>query len=356
LKLVDEDEYGAFLGVHPEFLEEFSPREINPNFEVYDSLNGYNRFIASKCSRIPDDEDLAKEKYGIDFHRRKPTQEEARQYGAGLPSSWEWLSDIAFAAETKEEYQRKASTWDNFYAYVFSRTQQTVWVAPHSGRVNRPPDDLMPYPEFMVDSGTAGVAAWCAFHDGARASKRTMINIHSTGQLGAVLNLGDFGVVAPEKLDSIAEKMERKYHKKAQALAREFTRDFCEKTLKLLEHIYSIRGTLDPAELGHHSGDDSFTVRTYIRCLKHYGRDIAEFTLAEFSRVLRNLDKIEVPVILNNFIYPARNVGKLLKLSDMIEEGLLHTALHIEGAKLYMARDPELLASIILDIKNELVE
>jgi hypothetical protein len=336
-------------------MNRFALIESNPNFDVYDSRDNQDRFIAVKSSRLPDDEELAEEKYGIDFHRRKPTREEALQYSAGLPGSWEWLSDIAFAADTEEDYRRKASTWDNFYAHVFGRTPQTVWVAPHSGRVNRKPDDLVLYPEFMVDSGTAGVAAWCAFHDEARALKRTMINVHSTGQLGAVLNLGDFGVVAPEKLDSIAAKMERKYHGKVQALTGEFTRDFGEKTLKLLEHIYVIRATLDPAELGRQSTDDSFTVRTYVRCLERYGQEINEFTLAEFSRVLQNLDKIEVPVILNNFIYPARNVGRLLKLSDRIEEGLLHTALHIEGAKLYLARDPELVAGIILDIKNELV-
>ena len=61
LKLVYEDEYGAYSGVRPEFLKQFLPREINPNFEVYDSLDGRNRFIASKCSRIPGDEDLRQE-------------------------------------------------------------------------------------------------------------------------------------------------------------------------------------------------------------------------------------------------------------------------------------------------------
>ena len=355
-KLVYEDEQGAYTGVSPEFLSRLVPVESNPNFEVYDSRDNQNRFIAVKSSRLADDEDLEKEKFGIDFNRGKPTQEEALQYGAGLPGSWEWLSDIAFAATTAEEYQRKSLTWDSFYSYIFGQMPQTVWVAPHSGRVNRQPDDLILYPELMVDSGTAGVAALCAFHDRTGASKRTMINVHSTGQLGAVLNLGDFGIVEPEKLDLIAEKMERKYHEKVQVLAGEFTRDFGEKTLMLLEHIYSIQGTLNPKELAHYSGDDSFTVRTYVKCMRRYGQEINEFTLTGFTRALQNLDKIEVPVILNNFIYPARNVGKLLKLSEKIEAGMLHTALHIEGARLYMAKDPELVANIILDIKNELVE
>ena len=61
-----------------------------------------------------------------------------------------------------------------------------------------------------------------------------------------------------------------------------------------------------------------------------------------------------MPVILNNFIYPGRNIGRLLKLSDKISEGLLHSALQVEGARIYMARDPELVSNIILDVKKAL--
>jgi len=356
MELVFEDERGAYSGVRPEFLNSLVPIECNPNFDVYDSLDNQGRFIAVKSSRVPDDEDLENDKFGIDFNRGKPTREEAFQYGTGMPGAYQWLSDTAFAAGTGEEYRRKASTWDNFFSHIFGRTPQTVWVTPHSGRVNREPDDMFHFPEFMVDAFTAGIAARCVFNDRNKALKRIMIAVHSTGQLAAVVNLGDFGIVESEKLDSIAEKMERKYHEKVQVLAGEFTRDFGEKTLKLLEHINNIQGTLEPEELNHRSTDDSFTVKTYVKCLQRYGQEVKELTLAGFTRALQNLDKVEVPVILNNFIYPARNVGKLLKLSDKMKAGMLYTALHIEGAKLYMARDPELVANIILDIKNELLE
>ncbi len=107
MNLVYEDEYGAYSGVRPDFLKKFVPREINPNFEAYDSIDGQNRFIASKCSRIPGDEEPAAGRFGIDFNRGKPTLAEALEYGSVLPHGYNWLSDIAFGATTKEEYEKR---------------------------------------------------------------------------------------------------------------------------------------------------------------------------------------------------------------------------------------------------------
>lgn len=354
MKLVYEDEYGAYSGVRPEFLKKFIPREINLNFEVYDSKDSYNRFIAVKSSRMPDDEDLAAGKFGIDFNRAKPTLEEALQYGSELPRGYKWLSNIAFTAVSKEEYAKKSAVWDKFYSYIWDSTPQTIWVAPHSGGVNRPPDDILPFPKLWIDNNTAGVAAWCALNNRSKPSKRNMMAIHSTGQLGAVLNLGDFGVVDNDKMDTVAKKIEPKYHERAQILAEEFKQDFIVKTLNILENIQKKRGTVNPEKLEQISHDDSITVGLYVKGLRLYGQEIKEFTISRFKEALDNLGRIEVPVILNNYIYPARNAGKILKLSEKIEQGLLHSALSIECARLYCRRDPELVANIILDVKNEL--
>jgi hypothetical protein len=124
--------------------------------------------------------------------------------------------------------------------------------------------------------------------------------------------------------------------------------------VKILESVNRIRGTLDPEKLKHISEDDRFKVWVCTRCLKFYGQEINEFTLAGFKEGLSKLGKIEVPVILNNYIYPARNAGKNLKLPAKIQQGLMSTALNVEGARLYLKRVPELVANIILDIKNEL--
>jgi hypothetical protein len=356
MKLVNEDEYGTYLGVTEEFLKKFVPKESNPNFEVFDLRDNNNRFMAAKSSRIPDDQDLAAGRYGIDFNRAKPTLQEAFQYGSELPYGLKWLGDIAFAAITREEYDRKSSAWEKFYSYIWGLTPQTLWVAQHSGSVNRAPDDILPFPKLWIDAFTAGVAALCAFNDRNRASKRIMISIHGTGLLGAVLNSGDFGVVAEEKMDAVAKKIEMKYHERVQILADEYKQDFLLKTDKLLEHIKKIRGTLNPEELKHTSIDDRVHVELIVKGLMLYGQEIKEFTLEEFQEAIHNLGKIEVLVISNNYLYPARHVGKLLKLTEKIGQGLLYSALNIECSKLYLAREPELIANMIIDIKNELFD
>ncbi|MFA5308589.1 MAG: hypothetical protein WC370_03765 [Dehalococcoidales bacterium] len=354
MKPVDEDEYGAYLGVTADFRREFSLIENNPNFEVYDAKDRQRRFIVSKASRIPDDEDITAGRYGIDFNRARPTPQEAVDYHAALPGGYQWLGDIAFAAADENEYAKKAAARDSFYSYVWGAAAQTVWAAPHSGSVDRPPDDTLPFPKLWIDNHTAGVAARCAYRDGGRGKQRVMIYVHATGLLGAAVNLGDFGVADGEKMAVAAARAEIKYHDKVQVLAEGFKQDFRLKTGKLLEHIYRRRGTLDPAALGGVSKDDSFNVTQQAKVLKLYGREIAEFTPEAFSEALDGLGDILVPVVNNNVLYPARHVGELLGLKQKISEGLMHGALSVECAKYYAANAPELIADIILDIKREL--
>jgi len=354
MNLVNEDKFGAYLGINDEFLKEFVPKERNPNFEVFDSRDNYRRFIAVKSSRLPDDQDLPTGRYGIDFNRPKPGLEQALEYGAELPDGFKWLSESGFAAFTEEEYENKSSTWDDFYANIWGLTPQTVWVAPHSGRVTKKPDNRLLYPQAFIDTGTAGVAASCAYNDRDSVSKRIMIAIHATGFLGAVINLGDFGVADEAKMDAIAEKIELKFHDRVQVLADEFKQDFCNITLDFVENIHERTGTLHPDKLDSISGNDALTVRFYEKGLKLYGQEIKAFTLAEFKQALENLGKIDVPVISNNYLHSARYVGQLLKLAEKIELGLLQSALNVECARIYIANDPDLVSEIVMDVKKEL--
>jgi hypothetical protein len=354
MKLVFEDKDGAYLGVCSEFLPAFILREKNPNFEVYDSVDGNNRFVAVKSSRLPDDQDIRNGKYGIDFNRAKPELKQALQYGTELPSGYKWIHGVAFAAADMAEYEKKSQVWDSFYSYIWDTKPQTIWVAPHSGCVNRAPDNILRFPKLWTDSNTAGVAALCAHTDRSKSSKRLMISIHSTGHLGAVLNLGDFGVLNQEKIDAVAVKMELKYREKSQILAQDFKRDFCGKTVEILDYINEKRGTLLPDKLEAVSYDDSLTVKYYEKGLRLYKQEVEEYTIDGFKRALDNLAEIQVPVITNNYFYSGRNTGKQLKLSEKIKDGLLDSAIIIECSKLYTAKDPELVSDIILDVKNEL--
>jgi len=359
VKLVHEDEHGAYLGVNAEFLQEFVRKESNPNFEVYDSQDGHRRFIAVKSSRVPDDQDLAEGRYGIDFNRAKPELREALRYGAELPHALEnmkWLASTAFAATTKKEYDRKSSAWENFYSYVWGSTPKTIWVAPHSGSVARVPDDILPYPKTAIDAFTAGIAASCAFHHRNKALKRLVIYIHSSSFLGTLLELGGFGIIDEEKLAAVATKIEAKYHERAQILADEHKQYFFLTATKWLEHIKNKTGTLNPNEFDHTSTAARRRVELIVKELKLYGQKIKEFTPEEFREAIHSLNKIEVPVISSNYIFPASHVGKILRISEKIRQGLLHSALNIECSKLYLAREPELMTDMILDIKNALFD
>ncbi|MGD0795032.1 MAG: hypothetical protein ABR958_05525 [Dehalococcoidales bacterium] len=357
MKLVYEDEYGAYSGVRPEFLKNFKLKEKNPNFEVYDSKDNNNRFIAVKSSRLPDDQDLTEGKYGIDFHRAKPEPKEALQYKNELPQALEirkWLNDIAFAAATSEEYDRKASVWDNFYSFIWDLMPQTVWVTPHSGSVARAPDEILPYPKSEMDAFTAGVAASSAFNNRNKALKRSMISIHSHNWVGAVLDLGGFGIIDEQKLDAFAKKMEMKYHERAQTIADEFKHDFFDRSIKWLDFIKNKRGTLNPQDLNHTSKTYRSIVENIVKGLRLYGQEIKEYTSEEFKVAIKSLNKMEMQVISSNYLFPAKHVGKILGVSEKIEHGMLHSALQIECLKVYLAKEPELIANIILDVKNEL--
>ena len=359
MKLVNENENGAYLEVNEEFLQEFTTKESNPNFEVFDSRDNTRRFIAVKCSRLPDDQDLAKGRYGIDFHRPKPGLKEALQYGDELPhalESMKWLNNVAFAVRNKEEYRRKSSVWERFYSYIWGLTPKTIWVSPHSGNVARLPDDILPFPKLVMDSFAAGVATLCAFNDRSKVSKRIMISIHSSSFIGTVLELGGFGLIDEEKLTVVAKKIEMEYHERVQILADEHKRDFFLTASRWLEHINKTRGTLKPGELSYTSTTNRRRVELIEKGLRLYGQEIREFTLEEFKQALKNLNKMEVNVISSNYLYSGRHVGKTLKLSEKISHGLLHSALQVECSKPYLAKEPELISNIILDIKNELFE
>jgi hypothetical protein len=357
MKLVNEDDNGAYLGTREEFLKKFVPKEINPNFEVYDSREGNARFIASKCSRLPDDEDLVAGKYGINFHRAKPGLREAKHYKAGLPAilfNSKTLNDLAFAAGTEREYKAKSAIWDRFYSHVWDTAPQTLWVTPHSGGIDRKPDDIFPYPEQEMDAFTAGTAALCAFNDRHEAARRLMISIHSHNWFGAVLDLGSFGILNERKLNLAAEKIEKRYHEKVQVLASECKKDFSIRAMNWLEHITGNRGTLHPEKLRTESNIDTIVVLNIMKGMELYGTQIRKFTLPEFKEAIDSLDRQEIRVASCNLLFPGKHIGSLLGLSEKIDRGFLSSALQIECLKSYLAKAPDLVAEIILDIKNEL--
>jgi hypothetical protein len=358
LKLVNEDKYGAYSGVRKEFLKEFVLKESNPNFEVYDSKDESNRFIAAKCSRLPDDEDLTAGKYGINFHRAKPGFEEAIRYRNEFPASlWSQhrIHDFAFAASTQSEYQYKSSVWEKFYSFIWGEGPQTIWVTPHSGAAERKSDSDFPYPILEMDAFVAGAAARCALNNKQNASKRTMVSVHSHNWFGAIFDIGGFGVIEGEKLSTIAEEIEEKYHKKVQYLADGCRLDLSIQIVKWLLHINQTRGTLNPQELSRQSLTDTLIVHNITKGLILYGIEIADYTLDEFKTAFESLHGKEIRVISCNHIFAAELIGKELDLRGKIDHGLINTALQIECMKYCLKKNPELTSEIILDIVKRLL-
>ncbi len=356
MKLVEQDKDGAFSGVTPEFLTHFTLKENNPNFEVYNSNDSNTRLIMGKSSRIPDDEDLTQLKYGIDFHRAKPDQQEANQYRSELPGALQNRSPFvfAFAAASKEEYDKKSATWDKFYSYIWEKKPQVVWVTPHSGAANRSPDNIILYPKLETDNFVPEVAALCALKSTSVPAKRIMISVHSHNWYEAILDLGGFGVIDQKALTEVVKTIRAKYHERVQKLAEECKKDYFTKATKWLEHIKNKNKTLNPQELSNISFLDMVVVNNIIKGLSTYNIKIKEFTIEEFKEAILSLNKIEIYAAASNQIFAAEMIGKLLKLTEKIDRGLMNSALQVECMKFYAARDPKLVSDMILDVKHEL--
>jgi hypothetical protein len=181
-----------------------------------------------------------------------------------------------------------------------------------------------------------------------------MIAVHSTGHLGGVVNLGDFGILDEDAMKSAAAHMEAKVHARAQAQAETFKGEFRATAMKVLTEIQQKRGTLDPEILGRVSYDDYLTIRYYEKGLALYRQKVAAYNLPGFQDALQSVAGIPVPVVTVNYFYTGRNVGRLLGFSEKISGSRLGSALIVDCSRTFSAKDPELVSEIIMEVKNEL--
>ena len=173
--MIIENHAGAYIAPKPEIFCRYQLTNTNAHFDVLE--NERTRLILAKCSRLPDDEDAAAGRYGIDFHRALPpfTGESgftcdwgdgpipvnALNFARFLPRTIrfrQFTANLAFAAHTREAYETKRHIYQDFYRQVYTAKQPLVVATPHSGPVHRSPDDYHPFPESEIDAWTAGVA------------------------------------------------------------------------------------------------------------------------------------------------------------------------------------------------------
>jgi hypothetical protein len=358
MSLVKEDKHGAYLGVTPEFLKKFIIKENNPNFDVFDSNEGYSRLIFAKSSRLPEDNDFKTGRYGINYHRAKPGGDEAIKYREGMQNIKEvphLLYDMAFIASNREEYAQKAAAWDSFYACIWGKEPLHLWVTPHSGSIGRPADPLIPWPKLEHDAYVAGVAAACALVDNAKPRRRTMVSLHSHNWLGAVVDIGGFGINDKARLLAAERKLNIKYHDAVQPMAKECKTVFARVALDWVRHIWKIKHALSPRELAGQDTFDEGLMSLIIKSLKMYGQDITIFTPEAFAAALEALESTPLQVASHNYLYPGEHICELIGLKEHVKRGDIGAAVQIECLKTYLEKAPELMRDIILDVKNELL-
>jgi hypothetical protein len=361
--LVRETEQGAYLGPGPELEAAALPVAATPHFDVFDW--GCRRLILGKCSRLPDDEDQVTRRYGIDFHRALPPfkgssgfwcdwgtgpiEVNAYTYALHLPRTLqfrEFTANLAFAASTEEAYQAKCQVYQDFYSYLFNSDARIILASPHSGEVRRPPDRYHPFPQSEIDGWTAGVMARCQdpAHQG---KKRVLISLHSTDYFGALMDIGDFGLLQNRPLAKIVKQLQEDFSASLSPLLPGYRDYIIPYTRSRLEWFAENWGTLDPKRLTGKSTAARFEV---VSLLKITGQPEPWdcIGLSEMDQALHNYwDRPPLQFIALNKIFSGRKTAQLLNLSAKLEQAGIDYAVQVECSRFLARYYPDLAARLI---------
>ena len=361
--MIRENQAGAYLGPEPELRRRYRWSVADPHFDVFEAEGC--RLILGKCSRLPDDEDVAAGRFGIDFHRALPPFQgesgffcdwgngpipvNAQTYAHYLPRTIrfrQFTANLAFAAATPAAYEAKRRVYEAFYRQVYGAKQDLVVAVPHCGPVWRRPDDYHPFPESEIDAWTARVAVRLQLHPALR--RRLLLSLHSTDYFGALLDIGDFGLAANQVLSGIIRQLNEEF---ADALA-EVTPAYREHILfytrQRLAWKYQRWGTLHPEDLARISTASQFEVKI----LDGFARDFVaaeeRFTLAGLCRGLEAYwSQGHHAHITLNGVFSGRKTAKLLDLAARLPGAGLATAVQVECSRFLAQRRPELAAAMI---------
>jgi hypothetical protein len=362
--LVRESEMGAYLGPGPELDAAARLVATDPHFDVFDWDR--QRLILGKCSRLPDDEDHQAGRYGIDFHRALPPFEgasgfvcdwgegpievNAYNYAQYLPRSLkfrQFTANLAFAAQTREEYQAKCRIYQKFYHHMYNSASQIIWASPHSGEVCRPPDDYHPFPQSETDAWTARVMVRCAAPQ-ARGKKRILISLHSTDYFGTLLDIGDFGLPQNHLLSQAVAQVRENFSgpiSKVIPAYRDYILPYTKVRLEWFEEHW---GTLEPERLRSISTAARFEVQSLIKVMGDEAAPGSPFTLHGMLQGLKNYwDRPTLPLITLNGIFSGRKTAQLLNLSEKLNQSGIDAAVQVECSRFLARYYPDLAANLI---------
>jgi hypothetical protein len=369
--MVQESAAGAYLGPGSQLGARARQVVNSPNFDVFDAPG--RRVLLGKCSRLPDDEDPARGRYGIDFHRALPPFQEdsgftcdwgdgpipvnAYTYARYLPKSLkfrEFTANLAFAARTVAEYQAKRRVYESFYHHLYQNRCATVIASPHSGEVRRPPDSYHPYPQSEIDAWTHRVAV--RYLDQAPVEgRRLLISLHSTDYFGAFLDLGDFGLPQNRGLSRSTARLNRQLSPDLLALLPAYREHLLPYTLARLQYMEKRWGTLEPEALKTISTAVRFEVLSLMRVLEKWLPPARSVTLDWLTQGLEAFFASPPgDLITLNYIFSGRKTAGLLNLGENLRRAGFHTAVQVECSRFLARHHPELAAAILSSLEKEL--
>lgn len=369
--MVQENATGAYLG--PGSRLRTLARQVvdSPNFDVFDAPG--RRLLLGKCSRLPDDEDPAAGRYGIDFHRALPPYQEASgltcDWGEGpilvnalsyahyLPKSLkfrEFTATLAFAARNSAEYQAKSRVYQDFYHHLYQNNCATVIAAPHSGEVRRPPDSYHPFPQSETDAWTPRVALRY-LDEAPRTGTRLLISLHSTDYFGTLLDLGDFGLPQNRGLAAVIRRLNRRFAQELLALLPAYREHLLPYTLARLRYMEKRWGTLEPEALKTISTAVRFEVLSLLRVLELWlppARSVTPDWLAQGLEAFFAAPPEELITL--NHIFSGRKTARLLNLQENLARAGFHTGVQVECSRFLAQYHPELAAAMLATLEKEL--
>jgi hypothetical protein len=363
--MIIENQAGAYIAPKPELFLRYRLKETNPHFDVLE--NARSRLILAKCSRLPDDEDPAAGRYGIDCHRALPPfagesgfscdwgdgpiPVNALNFARFLPRTIrfrQFTANLAFAAHTREAYEAKCQVYQDFYRHVYNARQPLVITTPHSGPVHRSPDDYHPFPESEIDAWTAGVAVRLEPVPAIKENRRLLLSLHSTDYFGALVDFGDFGLANNHILPQIISELNTEFSEILTALQLSYRRHIVSYCLRRLEWKHTRWGTLHPEQLSNISTASRFEIMMLDKLTGEFMRPEERFTLDGFRRGLEAYwaTGAKTHITLNN-VFSGRKTAKLLNLSENLAEAGFHSAVQVECSRFLARYYPETAAAII---------
>jgi hypothetical protein len=362
--MILENQSGAYLAPKREILEHYHLIESNANFDVLDNKDF--RLILAKCSRLPDDEDPAAGRFGIDFHRALPSftgesnctcdwgdgpiPVNALNFARFLPRTIrfrQFTANIAFAAATLEAYEAKSQVYESFYRMVYGARQPLLVATPHSGAVHRPPDEFHPFPQSEIDGWTAGLAVRLATPN-LRKNRRLFLSLHSTDYFGALMDIGDFGLPTNRILPEIVCDLNTEFAAGLSAVQPFYRDHIISYTRRRLEWKQKRWGTLDPEQLANVSTASRFEVMMLDKVTGAFIRPEERFTFKGFCRGLETYwgEDAKINISLNN-VFSGRKTARLLNLAENLAGAGFDSAVQVECSRFLARQHPETAAAII---------